>query len=1110
QKATVVDPYPSPPTASSRLRAAQYCQLIIPHVILGVLRHGSSPRQPRLGWYDHRLYRQEVYLEEKPNIPTAVDTMNLGHKENQTAAIEHLKEKTNMTAVWCPPLSHPNNGFIGGNNSYGDVVNFTCEPGYKRVGTSSLTCLSDGTWDGTSPTCTAAQCPPLINPIKGFVTDSNSYGDLANFTCEPGYKLVGTSSLTCLSDGTWNGTSPTCKAVQCSPLSHPTNGFVTGYNSYGDVVNFTCEPGYKLVGTSSLTCLSDGTWDGTSPTCTGDAVQCSPMSHPTNGFVTGSNSYGDVANFTCEPGYKLVGTSSLTCLSDGTWNGNSPTCTAIQCPLLSNPLNGFVSGTNSYVDVVNFTCEPGYKLVGTSSLTCLSDGTWDGTSPTCTAVECPLLSPPLNGKVTGTNSYGDVVNFTCEPGYKLVGTSSLTCLADGTWNGNPATCTAVKCHPLSNPINGFVSGSNPFGDVVNFTCEPGYKLVAVQCPLVSPPTNGFVTGSNSYGDVVNFTCEPGYKLVGTSSLTCLSDGTWDGNPATCTAVQCSPLLNPINGLVSGSNSYGDVVNFTCEPGYKLVAVQCPTLSQPPNGFMTGFNSYEDVVHFTCDQGYRLVGKSSLTCLSDGTWSDLSPTCAVKGFTVWAQSFAIEDPSYHHDNCKKTYIKINGQESRMGKHAFKPGRAGVPVSSQIHDPAKYTTPTLLGVSNIPKTRGTLGNKPYRGHFVFILNERTGAVLEKATFDTFWGGGGTAAARSLTTYLQGVKEGRIMVIAVEDSGYTGVNNKPNLAPYGSNIQLGHRESWAMITQKGIIPSWFVEKKSAKGAGPTVVQAYIQVNDEGEPAGAWLAQDPSWFVMSVGKPHVKDGVTYDATKVLDGDTKTYWNVYGTCRNYNNWFIILDLKSPHNLIRIAVNNYGDTTHDIAAFKLQTSQGRGLWNWKDIVTITNVLEGTRQRQEFGGFQETGRYWRFVITRTHSGYQPYLTELNLYGMTAAGGCKAGYRLVSRTCIRLSAGTMSYDDARKACIDDGGTLAMPKTRKLDVALRNLVKATGQNQDYWIGMKDVRSRVVDARRWEWEDGSDLGNYLAWCPGEPSNHKWQPLAKLCVQYWSGALGPGGYWAT
>ncbi|KAI8483656.1 hypothetical protein Bbelb_385940 [Branchiostoma belcheri] len=73
QKATVVDPYPSPHrqlhlVCEQRwLRVLQYCQLIIPHVILGVLRHGSSPRQPRLGWYDHRLYRQEVYLE-KPAV----------------------------------------------------------------------------------------------------------------------------------------------------------------------------------------------------------------------------------------------------------------------------------------------------------------------------------------------------------------------------------------------------------------------------------------------------------------------------------------------------------------------------------------------------------------------------------------------------------------------------------------------------------------------------------------------------------------------------------------------------------------------------------------------------------------------------------------------------------------------------------------------------------------------------------------------------------------------------------------------------------------------------------------------------------------------------------
>ncbi|KAI8483458.1 hypothetical protein Bbelb_387900 [Branchiostoma belcheri] len=102
---------------------------------------------------------------------------------------------------------------------------------------------------------------------------------------------------------------------------------------------------------------------------------------------------------------------------------------AVQCPLLSPPLHGSVSGSNSYGDVVHFTCKQGYRLVGKSSLTCLSD-----------AVQCPLLSPPLYGSVSGFSSYGDVVHFTCEQGYRLVGKSSLTCLSDGTWSGRSATC----------------------------------------------------------------------------------------------------------------------------------------------------------------------------------------------------------------------------------------------------------------------------------------------------------------------------------------------------------------------------------------------------------------------------------------------------------------------------------------------------------------------------------------------------------------------------------------------------------------------------------------------------------------------------------------------
>ncbi|XP_078615314.1 uncharacterized protein LOC144884146 [Branchiostoma floridae x Branchiostoma japonicum] len=148
----------------------------------------------------------------------------------------------------------------------------------------------------------------------------------------------------------------------------------------------------------------------------------------------------------------------------------------------------------------------------------------------------------------------------------------------------------------------------------------------------------------------------------------------------------------------------------------------------------------------------------------------------------------------------------------------------------------------------------------------------------------------------------------------------------------------------------------------------------------AGAWLTWDPSWVVGSAGTPAVGNGVTYDAAKALDGDTGTHWNPMGTPQHYNNWYIVLDLTAPQTLTRIAVNNYGDTAHDIAAFTLHKSQVGSPYSWEGVVSVSTVQGGTHRRQEVGGFQGTARYWMFVITRTFSGWQPWLTELDLYGL----------------------------------------------------------------------------------------------------------------------------------
>ncbi|XP_078607888.1 uncharacterized protein LOC144879900 [Branchiostoma floridae x Branchiostoma japonicum] len=187
-------------------------------------------------------------------------------------------------------------------------------------------------------------------------------------------------------------------------------------------------------------------------------------------------------------------------------------------------------------------------------------------------------------------------------------------------------------------------------------------------------------------------------------------------------------------------------------------------------------------------------------------------------------------------------------------------------------------------------------------------------------------------------------------------------------------------AFCNHHGNVIDWATANIQVSGQA-TTDQYSCQVSSA--PGSAWLTGDSSWVVGSAGTPWVNNGVTYDAAKALDGDTGTYWNPQGMGRNYNNWYMEFDLTVPHTLTRIAVNNYGDTTHDVAAFTLQKSQVGSPYSWQDVVSVTNVQGGTDQRQEFGGFRGTARYWRFVITRTHSGWQPWFIELNLYGLSSA-------------------------------------------------------------------------------------------------------------------------------
>ena len=56
-------------------------------------------------------------------------------------------------------------------------------------------------------------------------------------------------------------------------------------------------------------------------------VDCGSLEDPDNGQVDFSNTaFESTANYTCNLGYNLTGSSNRTCEANGNWSGDPPSC----------------------------------------------------------------------------------------------------------------------------------------------------------------------------------------------------------------------------------------------------------------------------------------------------------------------------------------------------------------------------------------------------------------------------------------------------------------------------------------------------------------------------------------------------------------------------------------------------------------------------------------------------------------------------------------------------------------------------------------------------------------------------------------------------------------
>ncbi|XP_043933075.1 C4b-binding protein alpha chain-like [Protopterus annectens] len=249
------------------------------------------------------------------------------------------------------------------------------------------------------------------------------------------------------------------------------------------ILSYSCRPGYIWDRSSNKTviCQEDSKWTELKITCT--PKSCGPLEDIQNGVVVYSNSvhFGSVAEISCKEGYNIVGRNQRVCLVNG-WDHQNPVCEPVICDAPPEIADGTVdwgSGDITVASVATYKCKKNFHLIGNATIYCTKSGSWSGSPPICKDVKCP--DPHVaNGEKTSNflppYSYLESIEFKCDPGYLMTGPLRIVCKEDNNWDPSPPTCERGCGNPpisenavLDSDLNAF-----PVNTTLTYSCRPGY------------------------------------------------------------------------------------------------------------------------------------------------------------------------------------------------------------------------------------------------------------------------------------------------------------------------------------------------------------------------------------------------------------------------------------------------------------------------------------------------------------------------------------------------------------------------------------------------------------------------------------------------------------
>ncbi|XP_076880716.1 complement factor H-like [Brachyhypopomus gauderio] len=409
--------------------------------------------------------------------------------------------------VTLPVVDNANISVISLKSSYseGDTLLYICQQGYVSLRRIIYICDRHQWVSTQNAKCSPKHCElPADLPNGHYIMVHGTdfvYGTTIKYICTEGYQMVSREDTrTCLAGG-WSNRLPVCEEITCSPPQlggRITVDGLTDYDTplrYGHSLRFTCAgPGLRLVGPREITCHENGDWSSPFPRC--EDITCELEEIKDSVSVVGLSEYnaplkyGHKLQFSCtDLKLSLRGSKEVTCSASGSWSSSFPTCEVVTCKIEQLNNVRIVIGSPPYKPghTLHFQCtHSSMDMLGPSSITCQSDGTWSSPYPTCS--ENGACGPPPHIEFAETTTFqkasyrpDESVKYICHSYHTMDGNPYMTC-TKGKWKGyvrclKPCTVSindmdVNKIEQLHVPKQLMYSWHN---QPISFKCQHGTK-----------------------------------------------------------------------------------------------------------------------------------------------------------------------------------------------------------------------------------------------------------------------------------------------------------------------------------------------------------------------------------------------------------------------------------------------------------------------------------------------------------------------------------------------------------------------------------------------------------------------------------------------------------